>query len=85
MYLVAHTGVQLDVFLRAHGIPNDSVRRVRTISDTRGLHDETLYLLPGWHNGTMEPGVVHEWSCRVGRVVNITEAVARGEESFSNE
>ena len=47
--IVAHTQVQLDVFLRNHRIPKNKVRRVFSVRDVQGVRPETpLVLLPGW-------------------------------------
>lgn len=81
IYIVAHTEVQLDVFLRKHRIPKPDARRVRDVNDVCGVRPEApLILLPGWQETRGADEIFAAWHHRGGEVLRITEAQARGEQ-----
>lgn len=79
--IVAHTQVQLDVFLRNHRIPKNKVRRVFSVHDVQGVRPETpLVLLPGWQECRDSDEIFSVWHHRGGSVLRITEPRVLGQQ-----
>jgi hypothetical protein len=84
LYIIAHTEVQLDMFMRQHHIDKSKARRVREDRDVFGvIFDSPLVLLPGWQESHGSPhDAVNEWLRRGGKTLSVSEDQALGRKSL---
>lgn len=81
LLIMAHTQVQLEVFLRKH--PRIGRKNVRRVTSLRLLEAVStilpLVLLPGWQECRNADEIVAVWHHRGGAVVKVSESRALGE------
>ncbi len=73
--ILAHTGVQLEIFMRNHAVAPDEMRRITDLEHIYGSEckDRNLVLLPGWKNVRQCFEIVHYWISRGGEVVLVND------------